>query len=144
MTRLGLANCGGGGARSWGGFEAMVGWVIESTWRLRPTRPDPDHARCSSTERLNPAIPSPCPSAIGLVLCPCFSGWALNSRECFFSVLSLSLSRHPTSSQLLENFRRQSVEGLALPFLANWLLGTIYIPLDVHRNTHLRCSRRYD
>ncbi|KAF8274926.1 PQ loop repeat-domain-containing protein [Lactarius quietus] len=25
--------------------------------------------------------------------------------------------------QLLENFRRQSVEGLALPFLANWLLG---------------------
>lgn len=25
--------------------------------------------------------------------------------------------------QCLENFRRQSVEGLALPFLANWLLG---------------------
>ncbi|KAI9466303.1 PQ loop repeat-domain-containing protein [Lactarius psammicola] len=27
--------------------------------------------------------------------------------------------------QLLENFRRQSVEGLALPFLANWLLGDL-------------------
>jgi hypothetical protein len=27
------------------------------------------------------------------------------------------------SSQVLENARRQSVEGLALPFLFNWLLG---------------------
>jgi hypothetical protein len=25
--------------------------------------------------------------------------------------------------QVVENYRRQSVEGLALPFLANWLLG---------------------
>ena len=49
---------------------------------------------------------------------------------------SLPKSRHPTSSQLLENFRRQSVEGLALPFLANWLLGTIYTPLAVHRDAH--------
>jgi hypothetical protein len=31
------------------------------------------------------------------------------------------------TSQILENIRRQSVEGLALPFLANWLLGTINI-----------------
>lgn len=29
------------------------------------------------------------------------------------------------TSQVLENIRRQSVEGLALPFLANWLLGMI-------------------
>ncbi|TFY72684.1 hypothetical protein EVG20_g350 [Dentipellis fragilis] len=29
------------------------------------------------------------------------------------------------SSQVLENIRRQSVEGLALPFLANWLLGDL-------------------
>jgi hypothetical protein len=43
-------------------------------------------------------------------------------------------SHHSSSSQLLENFRRQSVEGLALPFLANWLLGTIYTPLAVHCN----------
>jgi len=27
--------------------------------------------------------------------------------------------------QVLENIRRQSCEGLALPFLANWLLGHI-------------------
>ena len=28
-------------------------------------------------------------------------------------------------SQVIENVRRQSVEGLALPFLINWLLGII-------------------
>ena len=50
--------------------------------------------------------------------------------------LSPILFSYPSSSQLLENFRRQSVEGLALPFLANWLLGTIYTPLAVYYNTH--------
>lgn len=28
-----------------------------------------------------------------------------------------------SNSQLIENARRQSVDGLALPFLANWFLG---------------------
>src|SRR6267154_6488179 len=32
------------------------------------------------------------------------------------------------SSQVIENTRRQSVEGLALPFLLNWLLGMIDTP----------------
>jgi hypothetical protein len=27
-------------------------------------------------------------------------------------------------SQVVENYKRSSVEGLALPFLANWLFGT--------------------
>lgn len=29
------------------------------------------------------------------------------------------------TSQIIENVRRQSVEGLALPFLTNWMLGTV-------------------
>lgn len=33
--------------------------------------------------------------------------------------------------QLVENVKRQSVEGLALPFLANWLLGE-QCPLFTH------------
>jgi hypothetical protein len=27
--------------------------------------------------------------------------------------------------QVIENYKRQSVEGLALPFLANWLFGAL-------------------
>lgn len=34
-----------------------------------------------------------------------------------------SLSNHSIFSQVVENLRRQSCEGLALPFLANWLMG---------------------
>jgi len=33
------------------------------------------------------------------------------------------LSNLPISSQVVENIRCQSCEGLALPFLANWLMG---------------------
>ena len=33
------------------------------------------------------------------------------------------LSNHSVFSQVVENLRRQSCEGLALPFLANWLMG---------------------
>lgn len=32
-------------------------------------------------------------------------------------------------SQVIENARRQSVEGLALPFLSNWLLGMLDSPM---------------
>ncbi|KAA1471090.1 hypothetical protein DENSPDRAFT_871340 [Dentipellis sp. KUC8613] len=41
------------------------------------------------------------------------------------SVYSQALPLIAQSSQVLENIRRQSVEGLALPFLANWLLGDL-------------------
>jgi hypothetical protein len=34
-----------------------------------------------------------------------------------------SLSNHPILSQVVENLRRQSCEGLALPFLINWFMG---------------------
>lgn len=33
-----------------------------------------------------------------------------------------------SNSQVLENLRRQSCEGLALPFLANWFLGPCPCP----------------
>jgi len=59
----------------------------------------------------------------------------LNSRQRSFSLPSLFLTQSP--SQLLENFRRQSVEGLALPFLANWLLGTVYTLLAIRSDTYL-------
>jgi hypothetical protein len=32
------------------------------------------------------------------------------------------------NSQVVENYRRKSVEGLALPFLANWLFGASFFP----------------
>jgi hypothetical protein len=38
------------------------------------------------------------------------------------NVLEHLAFNHPFS-QVIENIRRQSCEGLALPFLANWLLG---------------------
>ena len=37
-------------------------------------------------------------------------------------------------SQILENARRQSVEGLALPFLMNWMLGESFV--SSARNPH--------
>ena len=39
----------------------------------------------------------------------------------------LSCTHRFSFSQVLENARRQSVEGLALPFLTNWLLGMVDI-----------------
>jgi len=43
----------------------------------------------------------------------------------FASCDAIQICFSSLTSQVLENIRRQSVEGLALPFLANWLLGTI-------------------
>ena len=42
-------------------------------------------------------------------------------------------------SQVLENARRQSVEGLAFPFLMNWLLGEYY---TLRAPARPQCNRR--
>lgn len=51
--------------------------------------------------------------------------------RCPVSVCILSSYLHDvltSCSQVLENLRRQSCEGLALPFLANWFLGAFVAP----------------
>jgi hypothetical protein len=62
---------------------------------------------------------------MSLATVPCFSGSALSSRGSH-SVRGSVRVTHDwlyISSQLLVNYNNQSVEGLALPFLANWFLG---------------------
>jgi hypothetical protein len=46
----------------------------------------------------------------------------LSYRKFMHDVSEYLALNHPFS-QVIENIRRQSCEGLALPFLANWLLG---------------------
>ncbi|KAG6868235.1 hypothetical protein C0993_005935 [Termitomyces sp. T159_Od127] len=61
----------------------------------------------------------PLRSASSWATCRSPAGSVPSSRECV-SVAPAPLTR---PSQVVENIRRQSCAGLALPFLANWLLG---------------------
>lgn len=54
------------------------------------------------------------------------AGGSIPVGGCTFTA-RLSCTHRFSFSQVLENARRQSVEGLALPFLTNWLLGMIDI-----------------
>lgn len=51
---------------------------------------------------------------------PLHAGWVLSFRAFTKQTWILCSRAH---SQVLENIRNNSCEGLALPFLANWLMG---------------------
>jgi PQ loop repeat protein len=125
-SRVRLASCAGsGGPRE------------EGIWLRQDKKERPLHPELLA--ETPPAHPStlpflqPCPSATGLASCPSCAGWGLNSRACHSSSHPV-FHLHPVplslpSSQVIENARRQSVEGLALPFLSNWLLGMTDTPM---------------
>ena len=60
-------------------------------------------------------------------------GWEPSFRESPHGHGRVSLTLDPR--QVLENMRRQSADGLALPFLLNWALGMCRVcAVVVHRN----------
>jgi len=67
----------------------------------------------------------------------------LSYRKFIHNVWEYLALNHPFS-QVIENIRRQSCEGLALPFLANWLLGkasSLFQLFCLFRSSGRRCFK---